>query len=282
MLTSLNPLLADAESGPVAVGSFNVYSYETIRGVLEAGAATSVPVILAFGERYLENMDFPTVAAITRSVAAGLDVDHVLHLDHCKSLDHVYQAIAAGFTSVMYDGSALPFEENLANTAAVCQVAHALGVSVEAELGSLASGANSQESEGALTHVYTDPAQAREFTERTGTDALAVSIGTVHGAYKGEPNIRLDILREIRAEVGTPLVLHGGSGTPDDVVRECIRQGIRKINVNTEISTYASNRLREHLAGSAVVHLSELSLTLTTSVKEAATGYIDLFRSTAA
>ena len=273
----MGPLLAAAQSGQYAVGSFNVYSYETIRGVLEAGAAARRPVIVAFGERYLENMDFATVVGICRSVAANLDVDYAIHLDHCKSLDNVYRAIHAGFTSVMYDGSALPFEENLANTAAVVKVAHALGVSVEAELGSLASGADSQEREDNDEQVYTDPAEAADFVGRTGCDALAVSIGTVHGAYKGKPNIRLDILAGIREVVDAPLVLHGGSGTPEDVVAACIAGGITKINVNTEISMDASGRLKNFLETAGTPHLSIISGHLVEYVTDSVTTYINQF-----
>ena len=279
MITSITPLLAAAQASRQAVGSFNVYSYETVRGVLEAGAKTGKPVIVAFGERYLENMGFDTLVGMCRTVAAELEVEYAIHLDHCKKLDNVYRAIHAGFTSVMYDGSALPFAENAANTAAVVQVAHALGVSVEAELGSLASGANSQEREDNDQQVYTDPAEAAEFVALTGCDALAVSIGTVHGAYQGTPNIRLDILDSIRAAVDTPLVLHGGSGTPDDVVAACISGRITKINVNTEISTHASGRLKAYLAEAGTPHLSVISSQLVDYVAESVTGYIHQFAS---
>jgi fructose-bisphosphate aldolase class II len=277
MITSMKPLLAAAQADRQAVGSFNVYSYETVRGVLEAGAKTGKPVIVAFGERYLENMGFDTLVGMCTTVAAGLDVEYAIHLDHCKSLDHVYQAIHAGFTSVMYDGSALPFAENATNTAAVVKVAHALGVSVEAELGSLASGTDSQESEDNDQQVYTDPAEAAEFVALTGCDALAVSIGTVHGAYKGTPNIRLDILDGIRAAVDTPLVLHGGSGTPEDVIADCIRGGITKINVNTEISMHASAQLKAFLADAGTPHLSVISNRLVDYVAESVTAYIHQF-----
>lgn len=276
MPTNITGMLERAQRGQYAVGNFNVYSYETIRGVLEAGAAAGKPVIVAFGERYLENMDFATVVAICESVAANLDVEYAIHLDHCKSLDNVYRAIKAGFTSVMYDGSALPFDQNLANTAAVVKVAHALGVSVEAELGSLASGDNSQESEDNDSQVYTDPAEAADFVARSGCDALAVSIGTVHGSYKGEPHIRLDILAGIREAVDVPLVLHGGSGTPDDVIAACIAGGIAKINVNTEISLDAATRLKESLAESTP-HLSVISRRLVSYVTASVTGYIQQF-----
>jgi fructose-bisphosphate aldolase class II len=277
VLTNMGPLLAAAQARRYAVGSFNVYSYETIRGVLEAGAKAQQPVIVAFGERYLENMDFVTVVGICRSVAANLDVDYAIHLDHCKSLDNVYRAIHAGFTSVMYDGSALPFEANLANTAAVVRVAHALGVSVEAELGSLASGVDSQERADNDEQVYTDPAEAADFVGRSGCDALAVSIGTVHGAYKGEPHIRLEILDGIRKAVEIPLVLHGGSGTPEDVVAACIAGGITKINVNTEISMDASGRLKTFLDDAGTPHLSIISSRLIEYVTASVTGYIEQF-----
>ncbi len=286
MLTSLAPILARTGQRPfapghtsAAIGSFNVYSYETIRGVLEAGADKSAPVIVAFGERYLDTMDCQTVSAIARAVSTNVDVEYALHLDHCKSLDHCYQAMAAGFTSIMYDGSVLPFEENVANTTAVCAVAHALGIGVEAELGSLAAGLHSQEAEENASHVYTDPGQAHDFVERTGVDALAVSIGTVHGAYKGEPNIRLDVLEAISAVVAVPLVLHGGSGTPGDTIHACIRQGIRKINVNTEISAHAMNGLRQYVAARSDVHLSTISRVVIDGVKECVGRYIDLFGS---
>lgn len=277
MLTNMGPLLAAAQAGQYAVGSFNVYSYETIRGVLQAGATARRPVIVAFGERYLENMGFETVVGICKSVAADLDVEYAIHLDHCKALDNVYRAIHAGFTSVMYDGSALPFEDNLANTAAVVTVAHALGVSVEAELGSLASGVDSQEREDNDEQVYTDPAEAADFVARSGCDALAVSIGTVHGAYKGEPNIRLDVLADVRKAVSVPLVLHGGSGTPEDVIAACIAGGITKINVNTEISMDASARLKTFLDGAGTPHLSVISSHLVEYVTDSVTGYIAQF-----
>lgn len=277
MLTSLTPLLKPAVEGSRAIGSFNVYSYETIRGVLEAGAATKTPVIVAFGERYLPQMSFDTVVAICTTVAENVDVDYAIHLDHCKSLDNIYRAMKAGFTSVMIDGSALRFDDNIALTARAVDVAHALGVSVEAELGSLASGDDSQEGEHGDTQEYTDPERAQEFVERTRTDALAVSIGTVHGTYKAEPRIRLDILRSIREEVPVPLVLHGGSGTPPDTLDACIAEGIAKINVNTEISTHAATSVSNYLHETARPHLSTVSEHLVGSVKDIVSTYITMF-----
>ena len=174
MITELKPVLKEAVSGGYAVGAFNVYNYETIRGALEASAQTSIPVIVALGERYLENMSCRSAHALVSSLSEELKVKAVLHLDHCKSLEIIGKAVEAGFSSVMFDGSDLPFEENIARTREAAAIAHGAGASVEAELGSVARGSMSNEEEG--EGVYTDPSQAREYVEKTGVDALAVSI----------------------------------------------------------------------------------------------------------
>ena len=276
-MVNMKTVLSLAREGKFAVGSFNVYSYETIKGVLESAQERQIPAIVAFGERYLENMDFDTVVGIVSSVSKSIDIPFALHLDHCNNIENVYRAIKAGFTSVMYDGSALSFEENVANTAKVVEVAHANKVSVEAELGSLASGEYSHEGSAADEEIYTNPDQARDFVERTGVDALAVSIGTVHGIYKGEPNIRVDILKKIREKVDVPLVLHGGSGTPEDKIRECIQNGICKINVNTEISVFTVDKLNE-LQRDKSYHLSVLSIKQIAYIKEVVGKYMLMFK----
>jgi fructose-bisphosphate aldolase class II len=277
MLVNMKKVLTLASEGNFAAGSFNVYSYETIKGVLECAQSKQMPTILAFGEKYLENMDFDTVVSIVKSLSKDVDVPFALHLDHCTSLDNVYRAIKAGFTSVMYDGSALSYEQNVANTAKVVEVAHANNVSVEAELGSLASGEHSHEGTSADEEIYTSPEQARDFVSKTGVDALAVSIGTVHGLYKGTPNIRVDILKRIKEKVDIPLVLHGGSGTPEDKIKECIQNGIRKINVNTEISVYTVEQLKKLQNGEKNYHLSVLSLKQIEYIKEVVAKYMGIF-----
>lgn len=210
------------------------------------------------------------------------DLSMVLHLDHCDDPEIIRQAVEAGFTSVMYDGSRLPYAENLSNTAAVVKEAHAAGVSVEAELGSLASGASSHEGSASDRENYTDPAQAAEFVSLTGIDALAVSIGTVHGLYRGTPKIRIDILREIADAAPVPLVLHGGSGTPESDLLACIAEGIAKINVNTELSLEAVSKIREALTtanpADGLPHLSRLALIEREAVRQKAAHYIRLFR----
>lgn len=278
MMTNFNTMPRDAYEKHYAVGSFNIYNYETMRGVLEAAKKTGVKqVIMAFGAKYLENMSLTEVASMAKAMS-GEGVDICLHLDHCKDINLIYEAIRAGFGSVMYDGSALPFEENAANTKRVCEVAHACGVSVEAELGSIAAGLESHEGEDTDVEKYTDPQNAAEFVNITGVDALAVSVGTVHGLYKGEPNIRTDILERIDEACGIPLVLHGGSGIPEETIRACIQRGIAKINVNTEISSHCVKKTAELLASAEKKpHLSVLATKQQAWVAEVVEKYIRFF-----
>ena len=233
-------------------------------------------VIAAFGAAYLTNMSLDTAHAIVASLAYEACVPICLHLDHCRDMNVIFRAIKSGFGSVMYDGSALPFAENVANTRMVCQVAHACGVSVEAELGCLAVGVDSHEGRAEDVEQYTDPQAAREFVTATEVDALAVSIGTVHGLYKGKPHIRTDILEEIHRAVDVPLVLHGGSGTPEGDLRACIARGIAKINVNTEISSAVVAQTAQMLAQDKP-HYSVLSLRQADDVKAAVKKYISMF-----
>lgn len=276
MLVNLKTILADAYEKGYAVGSFNAYNFETIRGIIEAGEQLKQPLILAFGAAYLKNMKPSTVHAIVKDLAGDSDQMVCLHLDHCSDLEVIRQAIDCGFGSVMYDGSKLPFEENVANTAEVVRLAHAAGCGVEAELGSLATGDFSHEGTDDDVENYTKPEAARTFIEQTGVDALAVSIGTVHGLYKGEPNIRIDILQAINEQARLPLVLHGGSGTPEQTIRQCIENGIAKINVNTEISMYVIEKSKELLAAERP-HFSQLSLKQVQWVREVVTKYMNLF-----
>ena len=279
MLVNFNEMLSLAKRDGYAIGSFNAYNYETIRGIIDAGSqAGSAGTIVAFGKKYLENISLEDAVAITSALAARTDMPVCLHLDHCDDIDVIRKAIAAGFTSVMYDGSALPFAQNAANTRLVCDMAHAAGVSVEAELGSLASGEHSHEGSVTDREIYTDPDQAARFIAETGVDALAVSVGTVHGLYKGKPNIRVDILRAINEKAGIPLVLHGGSGIPEETITDCIHNGICKINVNTEISVYAVEKTAQALCGGERPHLSVIAKWQQQYVSEVVTKYIAFFR----
>ena len=276
MLVNLQEILAPADEGGYAVGAFNCYNYETFRGCIAAGEEMGTSVIAAFGAAYLTNMSLDTAHAIVASLAYEACVPICLHLDHCRDMNVIFRAIKSGFGSVMYDGSALPFAENVANTRMVCQVAHACGVSVEAELGCLAVGVDSHEGRAEDVEQYTDPQAAREFVTATEVDALAVSIGTVHGLYKGKPHIRTDILEAIHRAVDVPLVLHGGSGTPEEDLRACIARGIAKINVNTEISSAVVAQTTQLLTREKP-HYSTLSLRQVDYVKTVVKKYIELF-----
>ena len=276
MLVNLVSMLGEAQKGNFAIGSFNIYSYETIRGVMNAAVELDKPAIVAFGANYLKNMDLGSVHDIVVNLSKSCNNPVALHLDHCKSIDTIREALAAGFTSIMYDGSALPYEENVKNTAEVVRMAHAAGASVEAELGSIKAGQDTNEEDAA--EIYTDPAVARDFVERTGVDCLAVSIGTVHGLYKGTPRISIDTLKAIKQEVSVPLVLHGGSGTPEATIRECIENGICKINVNTEISVYTVDMLAAKLSAEGKKpHLSQLCLAEVEAVSEVVKKYMRFF-----
>ncbi len=277
MLTDLSFILNVAYRNKYAVGSFNGYNYETFKGIIDAGSESNTSIIVAFGAKYLDNMSLETASAIVKSIAQNISIPVCLHLDHCKDLDTIYRAIKVGFGSVMYDGSALPFEENMKNTKLVCDIAHACGVSVEAELGSLAAGEKSHEGSASDVEAYTDPEAAKIFVENTGVDTLAVSIGTVHGLYKGKPNIRIDILKSINEKLSIPLVLHGGSGTPQEDILNCIKNGISKINVNTEISNFAIEKSAE-LLSKKQPHFAVLSLNQVQYVKEVVKKHIELYR----
>lgn len=277
-MKNFNEMLANAHNERSAVGSFNCYNFETIKGVIEAGVELNQPVIVAFGEKYLNNMSFEEVGALVKAYDGEVDIPVCLHLDHCRHIENVYKAIRAGFSSVMYDGSRLPFEENVKNTKMVTEVAHSCGVSVEAELGSLAAGEKSNEGSTSDVQVYTDPDQAKKFIDLTGVDALAVSIGTVHGNYKGKPHIRVDILDKIQQKTGrTPLVLHGGSGTPIETIKKCILHGINKINVNTEISNDVVSQTTE-LLHTSQPHYSVVCLEQQGYVKNVVEKYMKLFK----
>lgn len=276
MIVNLREILQDCRQKPYAVGSFNVYNYETIKSVIKSSKKMGIPAIIAFGEKYLQNMAPKEVYQLVNEMANQERVTVALHLDHCKNIENILLAIQAGFTSVMFDGSMLPFTENVEKTKRVVDVAHAVGVSVEAELGSMKAGEYS--SEEGYDEIYTDPDKAKEFIEKTDVDALAVSIGTVHGFYKGEPKINMDILDEISQKTDIPLVLHGGSGLPESTIKNCIQKGICKINVNTEISYSIVEKIKELLSTTKVLpHFSELSTIAVDEGSKVVQKYMELF-----
>jgi fructose-bisphosphate aldolase class II len=277
MLKNFNDMLSKAREGGYAVGSFNVYNYETMKGAVLAAKELHQPVIIAFGAKYLSNMSLRDAVSMATALGEEEGVEICLHLDHCPKTALIFQAVQAGFSSVMYDGSALPFEQNVQNTRLVCDMAHSCAVSVEAELGSLAATESSHEGSVNDKEAYTSPEAARDFIRESGCDALAVSVGTVHGLYKAAPNVRIDLLKEIRALTDKPLVLHGGSGIPEDTIRQCIANGICKINVNTEISAYTVEKTKEMLL-SKTPHLADIAEKQQGFVKDIVIKYMRFFK----
>lgn len=274
-------MLRQAAARGYAVAAFNVYDLATFRAAVAAARRRKAPVILALGERYFHLMRPRTAVALLRSLleeegAAEEGLAIGLHLDHAASPEHCLEAIEAGFSSVMIDASHLPFEENVRVTKVVVAAAHARGAGVEAELGGIAAGEASHEFSSG-TEALTDPEQAAAFVAATGVDALAVSVGTVHGLYRGEPHIDLPRLAAIRARVDVPLVLHGGSGTPADLLKAAIARGVAKVNVNTEISLAAVRRIAGTVAERPKAHLSELTVVAEGAAQEVMEAYIDRF-----
>ncbi len=246
-LVTLKEILAPAKAGGYAVGAFNVHSLEVIPAVVEVAVQERSPIILQFTEGTLKFCGYDMIRVMAGELARTASVPVCLHFDHGGSYELAVKAIQAGLSSVMIDASKKPFAENVATTKKVVELAHACGVSVEAELGRVA-GKEENISVSDAEATYTDVDEAVRFVAETGVDALAVAVGTVHGFYKWEPKLAHDLLAKLQAAVPVPLVLHGGSGVPDDEVRKAIARGIHKVNVATEAKDAWAKALRTSLA----------------------------------
>lgn len=233
-LVGLTPILEDARRQRYAVGAFNFCNAETVQAIVEEGWAQRSPIILIISPLEIQLLGYKRTVDVTKAIIKDIDVPICLHLDHAGRIADIEDAIEAGFPSVMIDASGQDFEENIRLTKVVVEMAHRRGVSVEAELGAVGR-ADDVVVEGARISTTTDPALAAEFVERTGVDALAVSIGNAHGIYPQSPELDFDRLQAIRDRVEVELVLHGGSGTPPDQLASAIEIGITKVNVASEL-----------------------------------------------
>ena len=233
MIVPMKDILVPARAGRYAAAAFEFWSLDAAQAVVEAAEAAHMPVILQAGPLEIEFAGIDNLAHIARTVAEPSAVPVALHLDHGDTVDLARQAVEAGFTSVMIDASALPYEQNVEITREVVAIAQPAGVTVESELGMLA-GAEGGKTVTEEEAAQTDPDEAARFVEATGIDTLAVAIGTGHGFYAFPPRLNLKRLEEIARRVPQPLVLHGGSGTPDEKVLEAISLGIAKVNICTE------------------------------------------------
>lgn len=240
-------LLEKAMAEGYAVGAFNTNNLEITKAIVAAARELDSPLILATSEGAINYAGINNLKALAEIAAEESGLPISLHLDHGTSLEIVMRCIRHGWSSVMYDGSKLPFEENVANTRQVVELAHLVGVSVEGELGRLV-GVEDNISVTEREAAMTDPDQAQEFVKRTGVDALAVAIGNAHGFYKGEPQLDFVRLEQIRARVEVPLVLHGASGIPDEGIRRAVKIGVDKINIDTEIRAAFQKAVASFLA----------------------------------
>ena len=242
MLVTLSEILKDANERHYAVGAFNCLSLENVMGAMEAAEDLRSPIILQLAEVQFPEAPMELMAPLFREAAKRSSVPVCVHLDHGQSVETCVKAIRLGFTSVMFDGAAFPFEENVAVSREVTRIAKAAGVDVEAELGKVGdSGVDTAD-------VFTDVEESVRFVQATGIDALAVAIGNLHGHYVHTPRLNIQRLIELHDANRLPLVLHGGSGTSEEDFKACIHNGICKINVATAIQRGIMKRIRERLA----------------------------------
>ena len=251
MLVSMKEMLEDARIHHYALPAFDVSNYDMMKAVLEACEEEKSPALLMALGVDLEGRDMNLLASMVRSASDYFNIPVCLHLDHATDFSLITRAIDAGFSSVMYDGSVLDFDNNSQNTAQVVKYAHTHSVTVEAELGHVGNG-----SVGSISETGTDtdpgesltvPEEVAKFVEITDVDALAVAIGTAHGVYQKTPTLRIDRLDEITAVCERPLVLHGGSGTPDDQMQNAIHHGITKINIYSDVVGAMNKGLKDKL-----------------------------------
>ena len=258
MLVNLVEILKMAEEKKCAVGAFNTPNLECVNAVIATAEKLNVPVILSHAELHEEVSPLEKIGPVMVQAAERAKVPVCVHLDHCETLDYMRQALELGFTGVMYDGSTLPYAENLANTKKAVAMAKPFGAGVEAELGALAS------REGGAVNssspVYTDPDEAVAFCKETGIDALAPSFGTAHGIYRSKPVLDLDRVKVIAEKTGLPLVMHGGSGVSPEDYRTGIRNGLRKINYYSYMSKAGVTAVRELLEKEDVTFFHDLAL----------------------
>ena len=243
-LYNMKEILLDAQKRAYGVGYFNAVNLEMIRAYIEAAEELDSPIIIGTAEALLPIAPFEWIVPAMLDAARRARVPVAVHLDHTYHFNTLMQALRAGFGSIMYDGSRESHEDNLQHSAAIARIAHGMGVGLECELGSVSGLADEAGHEDKM--VYTEPSEAAAFLERTGADFLAVSIGTLHGVYKAEPHLDIPRLKQIRAAVDAPLVLHGGSGLSDADFQNTIAGGIAKINVFTDVILAAKRALAEH------------------------------------
>ncbi len=277
MLLTGTELLDVANKHNFAVPAFNVSDYAMLNGLFEISEEKKAPLLIAIHPDELAHIGTDLMRAISAR-AERSSVPVAIHFDHGASYDQIIWAIRSGFTSVMIDGSMLPFAENIALTKRAVQAAHAVGISVEGELGTIGK-TDSEAEDGAATIVYTDPDDAVNFIAETDVDSLAIAIGTCHGIYPSwmKPELKLDLLEQIKAKVNLPLVLHGGSNNPDTEIGQSVKLGVNKINISSDIKVAYHDKMREVLADTNLREPNSIQPPCIAAMKVTAAHKIDLF-----
>ncbi|MDO4285335.1 MAG: class II fructose-bisphosphate aldolase [Eubacteriales bacterium] len=252
MLVNLNEVLAPARKGKFAVGLFNAVNLELARGIISAAQETQSPVIVGTAEVLFPYGPLEEVSYYLLPMARKANVPVVVHLDHGLHKETCLKALELGFSSIMYDCSTDPYEENVRKVKEMAEIAHSYGATIEGELGHVGDNEGSAEGDSHLDDpaaFYTDPKRALDFVQRTGVDALAVAVGNAHGAYKFPPKLDFARIREIAQTVDVPLVLHGGSGLTDSDFQTAIREGVSKVNIFTDINVAAAGAAAQRFSG---------------------------------
>ena len=248
MVVRTAELYRKARASGYAIGAFNVSTLEAIKAIINAANRLNSPVVIETSEKEMDYLEAGLVVDIIKELAEKLAIPVGIHLDHGKSFESIEKAVKAGYTSVHFDGSLLPFDENVSITKEVVAYARNHNVSVEAELGKIPGSSQMHEEKLEISEdSLTDPVEAQKFVDETGIDILAVSIGNTHGIYSNEP--KLDIIRlEELNHLGIPMALHGGSGIPEGQIKDAIEHGVAKVNVNTELRVAYTDTLRHELS----------------------------------
>ena len=249
MYTTSKEMILKAREGRYAVPAFNAENMEMVQAIVAAAEEMRSPVMIQTTPTTVKYITREMAYAMVKTEADRAAVPVALHLDHCEKYEDVVAAMEVGYSSVMIDASKIPYEENVAVTAKVVEAAKAYGATVEAELGTVGG----KEDGHSADVIYTDPDQALDFATRTGVDIFAVAIGTAHGFYKGEPKLNFELLAKLREMIAVPLVLHGGSGVPDEMIRRTIELGISKVNFATELRAAMTSAVREALTNESMI-----------------------------
>ncbi len=271
MLVNLTEILKIAEEQKTAIGMFNATGFDSLQAVIAAAEELNQPVIIAHAEVHNVYNDISFVGPAMIAAAQNAKVPVCVHLDHGTSMEMIYRALRIGFTSVMIDASALPYEENLALTKQVVKMAHAMNVSVEAELGRLVTGEAGSKEEATdmkAEDYYTDPEEAKAFCAETGVDALAIAFGTAHGFYTAQPKLDFDVVKNVAAATGLPLVMHGGSGVSDEGFKTAIANGIRKINYYSYMSKAGYMAAKKTIEEGKTSYLHDVEYAAAQAMKE--------------